>query len=381
MAKPNTLSRSAQARQAAAARPAEAKPSEAASTQERDPRHQADAADNGLLEGDAPQSPSVTAIYRVASPGRCIWQIASTFIPLLAVLTVMYLSLGLSYALVLVLAVPAAGLVVRVFAIQHDCGHGSFLPSHAANAFVGRLCSLATLTPFANWRRHHLLHHLNWNNLDRRESGMDIYGTCLTVAEYRKLSRWRRLQHRLVQHPLIAQVLLPPLIFVALYRIPFDTPPTWGKERRSVWLTNGALAILYLGLGWAVGFRDMILVQAPIIGLAGILGVWLFSLQHRFKGAIWMRGDVWSPAAASFAGSSFVKLPKVAQWLTGNIGFHHIHHFDSRIPNYRLEECHNGDAAMRAVTTLSLRDGLVAWRYALWDEVAGRMVRFADVAA
>ncbi len=328
-----------------------------------------------------PRSRPATPNYRAASPARSLWQMANTLIPLIAVWTAMYFCLGVSYALVLTLALLAAGLVVRAFSIQHDCGHGSFLPWRVGNAFVGRLCSLATLTPFANWSRHHLLHHLTWNNLDRRDSGMDIYSACLTVDEYRMMSRWQRLRHRLVQHPVIAQVLLPPLIFVALYRIPFDTPRAWRRERRSVWMTNAALAALYLGLGWAVGFRDMVLVQAPIIGFAGILGVWIFSLQHRFKGAIWMRAGAWSPSTASFAGSSFLKLPKVAQWFTGNIGFHHIHHFDTRIPNYRLEECHNGDASMRAVPTLGMREGLVAWRYALWDEAAGRMTRIADVAA
>lgn len=334
-----------------------------------------------MTDTPIPRPRSATAGYRAASSTRSLWQMANSFLPLLAVWTAMYFSLNLSYALVLALAVPAGAMVVRVFSIQHDCGHGSFLPSHTGNALVGRLCSLVTLTPFANWRRHHLLHHLTWNNLDRRESGMDIYSACLTVSEYRAMPWWQRLRHRLVQHPLIAQILLPPFIFVALYRVPFDTPANWPKERRSVWMTNGALAALYLGLGWAVGFRDVMLIQAPIIVVAGILGVWIFSLQHRFKDVVWMRESKWSAATASLAGSSFLKLPKPAQWLTGNIGFHHVHHFDSRIPNYRLEECHNDDATMKAVPALSLLDGLGAWRYALWDEAAGKMVRIAEIAA
>jgi len=293
----------------------------------------------------------------------------------------MYWSLHVSYALVFALSVVAAGLVVRIFSIQHDCGHGSFLRSRAANALVGRFCSLATLTPFSNWSRHHLLHHLTWNNLDRRESGMDIYSACLTVDEYRGLSWWHRWRHRIVQHPIVALLLLPPLIFIVLYRVPFDMPSSWKKERQSVWLTNGALVALYVGLGWAVGFREMLLVQGPIICFAAIFGVWLFSLQHRSKSAVWMRGAAWSPRAASLEGSSFLKLPKLVQWFTGNIGFHHVHHLDSRVPNYRLEECHASESTMMAVPALSGFDGLTAWRYALWDEATGRMARISDVTA
>lgn len=322
-----------------------------------------------------------TDSFRESSIPRSLWQLANTIAPLCAIWAAMYWSLGVSYGLVLALSVVAAGLVVRTFAIQHDCGHGSFLPSPTANAMVGRICSLATLTPFSNWRRHHLLHHMTWNNLDRRESGMDIYSACLTVAEYQALTGWRRRWHRVMQHPVIALVMLPPLIFVALYRVPFDTPPSWRAERQSVWLTNVAVIALYAGLGWAVGFRDMLLVQAPIISFAAILGVWIFSLQHRFKGAVWMRGTAWSTRSASLDGSSFLRLPKVARWFTGNIGFHHIHHLDSRIPNYRLEECHDSQGTTKAASALGILDGLTAWRYALWDEAAGKMVRISDIAA
>ncbi|HEY1723341.1 MAG TPA: fatty acid desaturase [Magnetospirillaceae bacterium] len=321
-----------------------------------------------------------TPVARESSAARSLWQLASTLAALGAIWAAMYWSLGISYGLVLALSIVAAGLIVRLFSIQHDCGHGSFFRWRLANAMAGRICSMATLTPFSNWRQHHLMHHLTWNNLDRRESGMDIYSACLTVDEYRLLSRRQRRLHRLVQHPVIALLLLPPLIFVALYRVPFDTPPSWHKERRSVWLTNGALIVVYAGLGYAVGFREMLLVHAPIIGLAAVLGVWMFSLQHRFRGATWMRGTAWSVRAASLNGSSFLKLPKIVQWFTGNLGFHHIHHLDSRIPNYRLEERHRGEDMIKATSILSIRDGLAAWRYALWDEAAGRMVRISDVA-
>ena len=290
----------------------------------------------------------------------------------------MYASLHISYWIVLALAVPAAGLVVRIFTIQHDCGHGSFLRSRVGNAIVGGLCSLFTLTPFANWRRQHSLHHANWNNLDRRESGVDIYAACLTVDEYRALSPWGRFRHRVIQHPFVALILIPPLVFLVLYRMPFDTPTSWIEERRSVWLTDLALLILYGGLGLALGFKAMVLVQLPVISLAAVLGVWLFSLQHRFKHSVWMRRQDWDPKMASMKGSSYLKLPKLLQWFSGSIGFHHVHHLDIRIPNYRLEACHNSLTDMGTLTVLRIANGLVAWRYALWDEARGRMVTFRE---
>lgn len=322
----------------------------------------------------------VAARFRTPAIGKGMWQLASTFVPLIALWAAMYLCLDFSYWAVIALAIPAGGLVVRIFIIQHDCGHGSFLRSRGGNKFVGRLCSLATFTPFANWSRHHSLHHANWNNLDHRQSGMDIYSACLTVTEYQSQLRWHRVRYRLLQNPLIALVLLPPLIFIVLYRMPFDTPKSWRRERRSVWLTNAALIAFYGGLGSVLGFRDVLLVQVPIVAIAGIFGVWLFSLQHRYKHAIWMRGGIWDAGVASLKGSSFLKLPRVLQWFTGNIGFHHIHHLDSRVPNYRLEACHNADAALRTTRAMGLLDGLLSWRYALWDEVSGRMVRIGDVA-
>lgn len=319
--------------------------------------------------------------FRAPATDRSLWQLANSFLPYLALWAAMYASLEISYWLVVALALPAAGLMVRIFIIQHDCGHDSFLPSRAANSAVGRLCSLVTFTPFANWRRQHNLHHANWNNLDRRQSGADIYSSCLTVEEYRALSRWGRLRYRLVQHPLVALILLPPAIFLVLYRIPFDTPPSWRRERRSVWLTNASLFALYGGLCLALGVEEVLLVQLPINLMASILGVWLFSLQHRFQQSVWLHDPEWDPAIASLQGSSFLKLPKVLQWFTGSIGFHHIHHLDSRIPNYRLEACHNADPQMQGVPTLSILGGIRAWRYALWDEAAGCLVPFRAATA
>ncbi len=319
------------------------------------------------------------AAFARPSAARSLWQVATSFGLLLLTLAAMYGSLHLSYGLTLGLALLAAGLIVRVFIIQHDCGHGAFFRSRRANAVLGCLCSLVTLTPYALWRRQHAGHHGNWNNLDRRLSGVDIYSTCLTTAEYRALSPGQRWRHRLVHHPLLALLLLPPLVFLILFRLPFDTPRHWTMERRWVHGTNLALVAAYAGLGFALGFREMLLVQLPVSVIASVFGVWLFSLQHRFEHALWARQDAWAQVDAALYGSSYLHLPRVLQWFTGNIGFHHIHHLNSRVPNYRLPACFDAVPGVRAVPRLTLRDGLRAFRYSLWDEDHGRMVRFRDV--
>jgi len=320
----------------------------------------------------------VTRAYEGGDLRRSLWQIANSFVPLLGICALMYWCLAVSYVLTLALAVVAAGFVVRIFIIQHDCGHGSFFRSRWANDAVGTVCGLITFTPYSMWRRQHAQHHGSWNNLDRREPGMDIYTGCRTVAEYRALSPMRRWRYRLLQHPLVVWVALPPLVFLLLYRTPFDSPRSWRPERRAVHLTNLALLTLYLGLGSLLGFRAMALVQGPIIIIAATIGVWLFSIQHRFERVCWMRQSAWDPVTASLEGCSYLELPPILQWFTGNIGFHHIHHLNPRIPNYRLEACHAASPAFRAAHVLKPWQGLRAWRSALWDEKTCRMVPFAS---
>lgn len=308
-------------------------------------------------------------------------QIATSFLPLIALVACMHASLEVSYWLTLGLAIPAAGMVVRIFIIQHDCGHRSFFRSNWANTMVGRLCSLVTLTPFGNWRRQHSGHHAMWNNLDHRESGADFYSTCLTVREYRALSGRERWKYRALRHPLVGFVLIPPLVFLALYRIPFDTPRSWRSERTSVYLTNVALVVYFAAQGLVLGFEAVAAVQLPITVGASCLGVWLFSVQHRFKGARWFRDAEWDPASAAIRGSSFLKLPRPLQWFTGNIGFHHLHHLNPRIPNYRLESCHRDLSRLVEVPPIGLGQALSAWRHVLWDEEQGRLVGISEPSA
>jgi omega-6 fatty acid desaturase (delta-12 desaturase) len=308
-----------------------------------------------------------------------LFQVATTILPLLLATAAMHAGLAIGWWWVVpLLALPAAGLTVRTFIIQHDCGHGSFLPSRRANDLLGRLCGVLTLTPYAHWRRQHAQHHGTWNDLDRRDGrGSDIYSTCLTVAEYQALSPWARRWHRLVRHPVVTLLLLPPIIFLFVYRVPFDTPAAWREERRSLQLTNLALVAVHGSLGLALGFGPTLLVLLAVIVPASIAGGVLFSLQHHFEEAQWARHDAWNPVTAALAGSSFLRLPRVLQWFTGSIGFHHVHHLAPRIPNYRLEACHNAHPAFATAQVIGIREGLRASRFALWDEAAGRMVTFA----
>ena len=318
------------------------------------------------------------AAYQTPSVRRSSTQFAITATPYAALLGFMYYAYyHLSPWLTLALALPAAGLVVRLFIIQHDCGHGAYFRSRWANEIIGWLCSLTTYTPYTLWRRHHAQHHAVWNNLDKRPSGGDIYSACLTLAEYEALSPLRQRLYRAALHPLVSQLLLPPVVFILLYRIPLDTPRGWRKERISVYLTNLGLGGLLLTLTLLLGWQSVLLVQLPIITLASIIGVWLFSVQHRFEHSLWARQTDWTPAGAALHGSSWLRLPKVLQWFTGNIGFHHVHHLMPRVPNYRLQAAHRAEPAFAAtVTGLTLWQALRAPSFTLWDEARGAMIRF-----
>jgi omega-6 fatty acid desaturase (delta-12 desaturase) len=307
---------------------------------------------------------------------RALWQIASSWVGFVGLCAAMYATFGTSFWLTLVLAFVAAGFLVRIFIIQHDCGHGSFFRSRRANDALGLLCSLVTLTPYADWRRQHAGHHAVWNNLDRRLSGSDIFANCLTVAEYRALSGWNRLTYRISRHPLVALGLLPPLIFLFLYRVPFDTPRHHRRERRGVYLTDAAVALVVGALGLSLGFERVLLVQLPIMAIASIIGVTLFSVQHRFETASWRRRPDWTLLGASLEGASYLRLPGVLQWFTGNIGFHHVHHLNPRIPNYRLPQCHAAIPALQRVPALTLAGAWRSLSLALWDEQRQKLTGF-----
>lgn len=314
--------------------------------------------------------------------GKSVSQIITSFGGFIASCTLMYLAIDVSYWLGLALAPLAAGFLVRIFIIQHDCGHRSFFRGRRANDILGFMCALLTLTPYASWRRQHAGHHGFWNNLDHRQSGADIYSSCLTTAEYRALSPGQRWWYRTIRHPLVANILLPPLVFLGLYRVPFDAPRAWRHERRGVYVTDVALVATYGGLGLLLGFGEVAAVQLSIMVLASIAGVWLFSVQHRGETMQWAHHEDWDAVSFSLKSSSYLRLNAVLQWFSGNIGFHHVHHLNPRIPNYRLQECHASIRRLCDVPALSLQDGFRAMTHVLWDEESGRMVTFrqADVA-
>lgn len=308
--------------------------------------------------------------------GASLVQILTTVGGYLTVCAAMYALAGVSPWLVLALAPLAAAFLVRVFIVQHDCGHGAFFRSRRANEVLGFLCSLLTLTPYLSWRRQHAGHHGIWNDLDRRNSGADIYSSCLTVEEYEALGPWQRRWYRITRSPLVANLLLPPFVFLVLYRLPFDMPKDWKVERRAVYLTDLALVALFGGLGLAFGFATVALVQLPIMVLASIVGVWLFTVQHRSDHTVWARRGSWNAMTASLEGSTHLCLPRVLRWFTGNIGLHHVHHLNPKVPNYRLQACNDAVPALQSVPPMGLRSAFRAMFYVLWDERAQRMVRF-----
>jgi omega-6 fatty acid desaturase (delta-12 desaturase) len=324
---------------------------------------------------------SLIAPFESAIGTKSAVQIVTSLGLFIAAWAIMYWSQQVSYLLTLALALPTAGLLVRVFIVQHDCGHGSFFKSRRANDIVGAICSLMTFTPYANWRRLHNLHHGSWNNLDRRQGGTDLYSECLTVEEYWARPRWRRFTYRTVRHPIVGQLIIPPLVFLFFYRTPFDTPKAWVKERRSVHWTNLAILSVFGALSLWLGVWHVLLIQVPVIALTAIIGVLLFSLQHRFDGAVWARQDEWNVTTAALHGCSFFKLPRILQWFSGNIGFHHVHHLSPRVPNYRLEDCHDAIPALQEANTVSWSQALKAIRLILWDEANRQMVTFAQARA
>jgi omega-6 fatty acid desaturase (delta-12 desaturase) len=313
------------------------------------------------------------APYAQPHLGRSLRDIATSVVPYLALSVLMYLALGVSYLLVLVIAIPASGFLVRTFILFHDCSHGSFLASKRANMWLGVLLGLLVYSPFLRWRHDHAIHHATSGDLDRRGGG-DV--RTLTVAEYRALP-WRgQLAYRLFRNPLVMFGIGPIVALVVGPRLVSRSARP--RLRRSVIGTNVALAVLVGTLCWLVGWRDYVLVQAPTVLLAGSAGIWLFYVQHQFEDAYWESAEGWSYADAALRGSSYLKLPKVLQFFSGNIGLHHVHHLSARIPNYNLQRAHDENSIFHQVPTLTLWDGLRAVRLKLWDEDRGRLVTFAE---
>ncbi len=305
--------------------------------------------------------------------GRSLLDLATSVIPYLALLVGMYLALDVSLVLTLLLAVPAAGFLLRTYIVFHDCAHGSFLPSKRVNIWLGTLLGLLVYSPFHSWRHDHAVHHATAGDLDRRGVG-DV--PTLTVAEYTTRD-WRgRLGYRLFRNPLIMFGLGPIYSLVLKPRlVPGSARP---RIRRSVIATNLVLALMVAVACWRIGWKEYLIVQWPAALLAGGAGVWLFYVQHQFEDTYWQNSGDWSYEDAALQGSSHLRLPRLLQFFTGNIGLHHVHHLSARIPNYNLQRAHDENEMFRDVPTLSLWDGLRTARLKLWDEDRLRLVTFSE---
>lgn len=321
---------------------------------------------------------ALLAPYKKASWRPALLQLLDSALPFAALWALMAYTSGRSYPLTVALALPTAFFFVRLFIIQHDCGHGSFFPSRRANNLLGGALGVLTLFPYGYWKKTHAIHHATSGNLDDREFG-DI--STLTVREYRALSRWGRFAYRLYRHPVVLFGVGPLYQFVLKHRFPFDLPFAWKREWQSVLRNNLAIALVFGALTWGLGWRTVVLVHLPIVLVAGALGVWLFYVQHQFEDTYWEREQAWDFYRAGAHGSSFYDLGPIGHWLTGNIGYHHIHHLASQIPNYRLAACFRDNPALHRVTRLTLRDSLRCIGLKLWDEESRTMVGFRAAAA
>jgi omega-6 fatty acid desaturase (delta-12 desaturase) len=285
-------------------------------------------------------------------------------------------ALEAGYWLTILLAVPTAGFMMRLFMIQHDCGHGSFFKSRRARDWVGRVIGVVTLTPYAYWRKTHAYHHSHTGDLDFRGFG-DV--TTLTVQEYLALP-WRgRIAYRFYRNPLVTFGIGPIFLFLVKHRYPWDLPRSWTAAWRSVWLTNLALVGVVATMALTIGLDRFLLVQIPVTLIASASGVWLFYVQHQFENTYWDRHEDWDFYDAALVGSSHLALPRPLQWLTANIGLHHVHHLSSRIPNYRLQKAMEENPELQSPTRLTVWDTFELIRLALWDEESRRLVRFRDV--
>jgi omega-6 fatty acid desaturase (delta-12 desaturase) len=313
----------------------------------------------------------VVARYQKPSVRQAVWQVLNTVVPFIGTWILMYFSIQVSWLLTLPLAVLAGGLLIRTFILFHDCCHGSFFKSQAANDALGRVTGLLTLTPYFHWRWEHALHHATSSNLNRRGIG-DIW--TMTVREYREASRLKRIAYRVVRNPVILFGVGPLVLFFVLHRMVSPQAPL--RERRSAHLTNLGVALMFAGLIALFGLKEFLFIQITILLVGGGAGVWLFYVQHQFEDTYWETDKNWDFVAAAVRGSSYYRLPKWLQWFSGNIGFHHIHHLSSRIPNYHLERCHNSEPLFQAVPAMTLSRSLKSLKLRLWDEERRKLVGY-----
>jgi omega-6 fatty acid desaturase (delta-12 desaturase) len=312
--------------------------------------------------------------YEKSNLKASIWQMINTFIPFIILWYFAYKSISISVVLTIFIDIVAALFLIRVFIIFHDCCHQSFFKNKTANKVLGTITGVVTLFPFSQWKHSHSIHHATSGNLDKRGIG-DMW--VLTVEEYVEASIWTKIQYRLYRNPLIMFGIGP--IYIVLISNRFNTKNAKLKERLNTYLTNilivGVSALFCLTIGW----ENYLLVEGPIFFISAVLGIWLFYVQHQFEDTYFEEDANWEYVKAAVEGSSFYKLPKLLQWITGNIGYHHVHHLSPRVPNYHLESVHNNTLPLQSVPTITLKTSLTSLKFKLWDDEAKQFVRFKDI--
>lgn len=309
--------------------------------------------------------------YKTPELKKGIWQIINTLIPYIGIWVLIIYSLSVSLWLTALLIIIAAGFLVRLFIIFHDCGHGSFFKSKTANKAVGMIFGTLTFTPYYKWHNQHLKHHATVGNLDKRGVG-DVW--TMTKKEYESSSKRQKFEYRMYRHPLIMFGLGPLAVFLITNRL----TKKWmtRKEKMNLYATNIALLLIFIGMGFAIGFFNFLIIQLIILNIAGMAGFWLFYLQHQYDDVAWYRSNEWKFQEVALQGSSYVKFPKILQWFSGNIGFHHIHHLNANIPNYNLQKCFKENEIFRKVKPVTFVDSMKTLRLRLWDEKQQKLVPF-----
>jgi omega-6 fatty acid desaturase (delta-12 desaturase) len=303
------------------------------------------------------------APYEKTEIKASVRQLINTLGPLVVLWYAAYLSLSISFWLTLVCVIVTSGFVIRTFIIFHDCTHQSFFKNKLANKIVGTITGIVALVPYEQWKYTHSMHHATSSNLDKRGTG-DMW--LLTVDEYLEASKWRKLAYRFYRNPFVMFGLGPIMVFLFQYR--FNRKGAKRKERINTYVVNISIVSIYALLIWAIGWQAFVLVQGPVFFISGCLGIWLFYVQHQFEDSYFENEDEWDYVKAAVDGSSYYKLPKVLQWFTGNIGFHHVHHLNPKVPNYHLEEAHNATPPLHNATTITIGTSLQSLRFRLWDE-------------